>query len=60
MLKATGVPLMIIWGCDNDDKDNEVLPRCSQAAAGERCLLAQRPKRTTRPSWRPARRTATA
>ena len=39
VLKAVGVPL-IIWGCDNDEKDNNVLPRCSQAAAGERCLLA--------------------
>lgn len=38
VLKAVGVPL-VIWGCDNEDKDNEVLPRCSQAAAGERCLL---------------------
>ena len=39
VLKAVGVPL-IIWGCENDEKDNNVLPRCSQAAAGERCLLA--------------------
>ena len=38
VLKAVGVPL-IIWGCDNDEKDTIVLPRCSQAAAGERCLL---------------------
>lgn len=38
VLKAAGVPL-IIWGSDHDAKDNEVLPRCSQAAAGERCLL---------------------
>lgn len=38
VLKAVGVPL-IIWGCDHDEKDNNVLPRCSQAAAGERCLM---------------------
>ena len=38
VLKAVGVPLAI-WGCDNEEKDNDVLPRCSQAAAGERCLL---------------------
>jgi len=38
VLKATGLPL-IIWGSDHDAKDNEVLPRCSQAAAGEKCLL---------------------
>jgi acetyl-CoA decarbonylase/synthase, CODH/ACS complex subunit delta len=39
VLKAVGVPL-IIWGCENDEKDNNVLPVCSQAAAGEKCLLA--------------------
>lgn len=38
ILKATGVPL-IIWGSDHDEKDNAVLPLCSQAAAGERCLM---------------------
>jgi len=38
VLKAVDVPL-IIWGCDVDEKDNLVLPVCSQAAAGERCLL---------------------
>ncbi len=38
VLKATGVPL-IIWGSEHDEKDNEVLPRCSFAAAGERCLI---------------------
>jgi len=38
VLAATGTPL-IVWGCDIDHKDNEVLPRCSQAAAGEKCLL---------------------
>ncbi|MFO7947620.1 MAG: CO dehydrogenase/acetyl-CoA synthase subunit delta [Armatimonadota bacterium] len=38
ILAAVGVPL-IIWGCGDYDKDNEVMPVCSQAAAGERCLL---------------------
>ena len=38
VLEKTGVPL-IIWGCGNDDKDNEVLPKCSEVSAGERCLL---------------------
>jgi acetyl-CoA decarbonylase/synthase complex subunit delta len=38
VLKAAGVPL-VIWGCDQPDRDNQVLPVCSQAARGERCLL---------------------
>lgn len=38
VLNAVDVPL-VIWGCDVDEKDNIVLPRCSQAAAGERCLI---------------------
>lgn len=38
VLEAVGVPL-IIWGCGQADKDNEVLPRCSEVAAGENCLL---------------------
>jgi acetyl-CoA decarbonylase/synthase complex subunit delta len=38
VLEAVDVPL-VIWGCDNDEKDNEVLPKCSQAAAGEKCLF---------------------
>lgn len=38
VLKAIDVPL-IIWGCGNDDKDNDVLPKCSEVSAGERCLL---------------------
>jgi acetyl-CoA decarbonylase/synthase complex subunit delta len=37
MLKAVNVPL-IIWGCGDETKDNEVLPECSQAAKGENCL----------------------
>ncbi|NQT25196.1 acetyl-CoA decarbonylase/synthase complex subunit delta [candidate division KSB1 bacterium] len=38
VLEAVDVPL-IIWGCDDDDKDNVVMPECSQAARGENCLL---------------------
>jgi len=38
VLESVGVPL-IIWGCGNDEKDNEIFPPCSQTAAGERCLL---------------------
>lgn len=38
VLQAVGVPVMV-WGCDVDEKDNLVLPKCSEAAAGERCLL---------------------
>ncbi len=38
VLAAVKVPL-IVWGCDVDEKDNMVLPKCSEAAAGERCLF---------------------
>jgi acetyl-CoA decarbonylase/synthase complex subunit delta len=38
VLKAVDVPL-IIWGCGADEKDNLVLPECSQAAKGENCLI---------------------
>ena len=38
VLGAVGVPL-IIWGCGQAEKDNEVMPRCSEVAAGENCLL---------------------
>ncbi len=38
VLKAVDVPL-ILWGCGDDDKDNLVLPECSQAAKGENCLI---------------------
>jgi len=38
VLDSISVPL-IIWGCGNNDKDNEVFPSCSEAASGERCLL---------------------
>ncbi len=38
VLKAVDVPL-ILWGCGDDEKDNTILPDCSQAAKGENCLL---------------------
>ncbi len=38
VLSAVNVPL-IIWGCGQADKDNEIMPRCSEVAAGENCLL---------------------
>ena len=38
ILKAVDVPL-ILWGCGDDEKDNTVLPECSQAAKGENCLI---------------------
>ena len=38
ILKAVDVPL-IIWGCENEEKDNLILPECSQAARGENCLI---------------------
>jgi len=36
--EAVGVPL-IVWGCGDHAKDNDVIPAVSQALAGERCLL---------------------
>jgi acetyl-CoA decarbonylase/synthase complex subunit delta len=38
ILKAVDVPL-IITGCGDDTKDNQVLPACSEAAKGQRCLI---------------------
>jgi acetyl-CoA decarbonylase/synthase complex subunit delta len=38
VLRAVDVPL-IIWGCGDLQKDNEILPACSQAARGENCLI---------------------
>ncbi|KPK61947.1 MAG: hypothetical protein AMK73_07150 [Planctomycetes bacterium SM23_32] len=38
VLGATGLPL-IVWGTDVNDVDNNVLPKCTQAAAGENCLF---------------------
>jgi len=38
VLSAVGVPL-ILWGCGNNQKDNEVMPKVSGAAKGEKCLI---------------------
>ncbi len=38
VLEAVGVPL-ILWGCGNNEKDNQVMPKVSQAAKGENCLI---------------------
>jgi acetyl-CoA decarbonylase/synthase complex subunit delta len=38
VLAAVGVPL-ILWGCGNDEKDNAVMPKVSEAAKGENVLL---------------------
>ncbi len=38
VLEATTLPL-IIWGCDSPEKDNQALPLCALAAAGENCLI---------------------
>jgi len=36
--EACSLPL-IIWGCGNNEKDNQILPACSQALKGEKVLL---------------------
>ena len=38
VLEAVNVPL-IIWGCELNEKDNLVMPKVSEAAKGEKCLL---------------------
>ncbi len=38
LLKKVDVPLIIL-GCGDDAKDNLLLPACSEAAKGERCLI---------------------
>ncbi|MFC1593740.1 CO dehydrogenase/acetyl-CoA synthase subunit delta [Candidatus Omnitrophota bacterium] len=38
ILNKVGVPLIIL-GSGDDDKDNLVLPQCSETAKGERCLI---------------------
>jgi len=40
VLAAVGVPL-ILWDCGNDEKDNQVMPKVSQAAKGENCLIGR-------------------
>lgn len=36
--EACSLPL-IVWGCGNNEKDNQILPACSQALKGEKVLL---------------------
>ncbi len=38
VLKAVGVPL-ILWGSGYDEKDNQVMPKVSEAAKGENVLI---------------------
>ena len=38
VLAAVDVPL-VLWGCGSDEKDNQVMPKVSQAAKGENCLI---------------------
>ena len=38
ILEAVDIPL-IIWGCENDERDNEILPKVSEVTKGERCLI---------------------
>ncbi|HHN45875.1 MAG TPA: acetyl-CoA decarbonylase/synthase complex subunit delta [Planctomycetes bacterium] len=38
VLKATSLPL-IVWGCGVTEKDNAVLPKCTETARGENCLF---------------------
>ncbi|MCQ9208312.1 MAG: CO dehydrogenase/acetyl-CoA synthase subunit delta [Omnitrophica bacterium] len=38
ILDAVGVPLIVL-GSGNDEKDSLVLPKCSEAAKGQRCLF---------------------
>ena len=38
ILEAVDIPL-IIWGCENDERDNEILPKVSEATKGEKCLI---------------------
>ncbi|MHC5038059.1 MAG: acetyl-CoA decarbonylase/synthase complex subunit delta, partial [Planctomycetota bacterium] len=37
--EATGLPL-VVWGTGNADKDNEIIPHCTQLLKGERALFA--------------------
>ncbi len=38
VLAAVSVPL-ILWGSGNEEKDNQVMPKVSEAAKGENCLV---------------------
>jgi acetyl-CoA decarbonylase/synthase complex subunit delta len=37
---ATAVPVpLIVWGCDEEKEDNDLIPVVSNALAGENCLI---------------------
>jgi len=38
VLKAVGAPL-VLWGSGYDEKDNQIMPKVSEAAKGENCLI---------------------
>ncbi|MFQ5681416.1 MAG: CO dehydrogenase/acetyl-CoA synthase subunit delta [Candidatus Omnitrophota bacterium] len=38
ILSAVQLPLIIL-GCNDEEKDNIVLPKCAEAAKGQRCLI---------------------
>lgn len=38
LLQSVGVPL-VLWGCGDNKKDNQVMMEVSQAAKGENCLI---------------------
>jgi acetyl-CoA decarbonylase/synthase complex subunit delta len=38
VLKAVSVPV-VLWDSGNDEKDNQVMPKVSEAAKGENCLI---------------------
>ena len=38
VLKAVAVPV-VLWDSGNDEKDNQVMPKVSEAAKGENCLI---------------------
>lgn len=40
VLQATTIPLIVV-GCGEDKRDNEILPYCSQAAKGEKILIGE-------------------
>ncbi|MCM8799315.1 MAG: acetyl-CoA decarbonylase/synthase complex subunit delta [Candidatus Omnitrophica bacterium] len=40
LLKRVNLPLIIV-GCGDDEKDNTVLPLCSQITKNERCLIGE-------------------
>jgi len=47
VLEAVSLPL-IIWGCGDEQKDNDLLLECSQAARGENCLIGSATERNYR------------